>query len=311
MRNTLICDACMSRVPPSRCLPWPRRWTAGAAKLFGRVLLLRFGVRGRWAHQAAGASRTARKPWPRGWRIPATRCLWNWALRLGVERFYDYMERFGIGSATGVDIPGESGRHRHCMKAVVEAACDLARIGFGQSVAVTPIQLLTAACSVVNGGKAPSALRRAGDRFRQDGEVIEQGRAAVRRPAPSPGRHSADTMRQLLHLTSCTDGGGRNAQRRGLHASAARPAPPRYMWTACVSSDTHIGSFIGFAPMDESADRRDGDRRPGGCGHRLRFHHRRALCRGNSGPEPGVSGLRPHAERRDPSRRYKCRTLRA
>ena len=34
-------------------------------------------------------------------------------LRLGVERFYDYMERFGIGSATGVDIPGESRRHRH------------------------------------------------------------------------------------------------------------------------------------------------------------------------------------------------------
>ena len=68
-----------SRAPPSRCSPPPRRWTRGPTKLSdegfycsgsvyvegGRIKLL-------------GQARTARRPWPRRCRIPATRCLWNW-----------------------------------------------------------------------------------------------------------------------------------------------------------------------------------------------------------------------------------------
>ena len=71
-------------------------------------------------------------------------------LRLGVERFYDYLEAFGLGKPTGADLPGEAGGILISEKNVKRV--DLARIGFGQSVALTPLQLLTATCSVVNGG---------------------------------------------------------------------------------------------------------------------------------------------------------------
>ena len=71
-------------------------------------------------------------------------------LRLGAKRFYDYLGAFGVGKATGVDIPGEASGIVIAEKNVKRV--DLARIGFGQSVAVTPIQLLTAACAAINGG---------------------------------------------------------------------------------------------------------------------------------------------------------------
>ena len=71
-------------------------------------------------------------------------------LRLGAKRFYDYLGAFGIGKATAVDIPGEASGIVIAEKNVKRV--DLARIGFGQSVAVTPIQLLTAACAAINGG---------------------------------------------------------------------------------------------------------------------------------------------------------------
>ena len=80
--------------------------------------------------------------------------------RMGVDVFYDYLQSFGLGSATGVQIASESSgilMNKQNVKNV-----DLARIGFGQAVAVTPLQLVTAVCSAVNGGKlyVPSIIKR-------------------------------------------------------------------------------------------------------------------------------------------------------
>lgn len=71
------------------------------------------------------------------------------ALRLGVDKMYDYMERFGIGAKTGVDIASESSgivMNKNSVKNV-----DLARIGFGQSVAVTALQLSCAFGYITSG----------------------------------------------------------------------------------------------------------------------------------------------------------------
>lgn len=71
-------------------------------------------------------------------------------LMLGVEKFYDRLELYGFGNQTGVEISGESAgiiMDENLVKRV-----DLARMGFGQAVAVTPLQLITAICGVVNGG---------------------------------------------------------------------------------------------------------------------------------------------------------------
>ena len=166
------------------------------------------------------------------------------ALRMGIERFYDYMERFGIGEKTGVDIPGE-GSGIVIDESVVKRV-DLARIGFGQSVAVTPLQLLTAACSVVNGGKllTPYVVKEIRS---QSGEVIERGQSVVRGQTIS--QQTSDTMRALLENV-VSDGGGRNAYIEGYRVGGKTGTAQVYK-DGVVSSDTHIGSFLGFAPMDD------------------------------------------------------------
>lgn len=73
----------------------------------------------------------------------------NLAMRLGTDRLYKYMEMFGIGSKTGVDIASESSGIVMSKSSVKNV--DLARIGFGQSVAVTALQLASAYASITSG----------------------------------------------------------------------------------------------------------------------------------------------------------------
>lgn len=73
------------------------------------------------------------------------------ALRLGTEKFYSYLEKFGINSTTNIDFFGESSGILMPQNQVKNV--DLARIGFGHAVAVTMIGLLSAISSVINGGK--------------------------------------------------------------------------------------------------------------------------------------------------------------
>ncbi len=72
------------------------------------------------------------------------------AERMGTNKFYSYLTNFGIGQKTGVEIFGESGGIM--LKESNVKTVDLARIGFGQTIAVTPLQLITAVSSIVNGG---------------------------------------------------------------------------------------------------------------------------------------------------------------
>ena len=72
------------------------------------------------------------------------------SLRLGEEKMYKYFEKYGFGNLTGVDFAGESAGI--IMDRDVAQKVDLARMGFGQAIAVTPLQQIRAISSVVNGG---------------------------------------------------------------------------------------------------------------------------------------------------------------
>lgn len=72
------------------------------------------------------------------------------ALRLGLDTFYNYFSSFGLGQKTGIEISGESSGI--IMNKSTAKRVDLARMGFGQAIAVTPLQLITAVCTAVNGG---------------------------------------------------------------------------------------------------------------------------------------------------------------
>ncbi len=72
------------------------------------------------------------------------------SLRLGEEKMYKYFEKYGFGKLTNVDFAGESAGI--VMDREVAQKVDLARMGFGQAIAVTPLQLICAESSVFNGG---------------------------------------------------------------------------------------------------------------------------------------------------------------
>lgn len=165
-------------------------------------------------------------------------------LRLGTQRFYEYLRAFGIGQKTGVDIPGEAGGIMIREGSVKRV--DLARIGFGQSVAVTPIQILTAACAVVNGG---SLLKPyiVGEIRDAQGNVIKRGGPEIV-GHPITEQTSA-TMRALLEDVVAL-GGGKNAYLPGYHVGGKTGTAQVYV-DGVVSSKTHIGSFVGFAPAND------------------------------------------------------------
>ena len=82
------------------------------------------------------------------------------AQKMGAQNFYNYLKSFGIGTKTGVQIASES--NGILMDQSIVKNVDLARIGFGQAVAVTPLQLITAVCCAVNGGElnTPSIIKK-------------------------------------------------------------------------------------------------------------------------------------------------------
>ena len=165
------------------------------------------------------------------------------ALRMGTQRLYQYLRAFGLGVRTGVDLPGEGTGILINSRYVKNV--DLARIGFGQSVAVTPIQMITAFSSVVNGGKLMKPYIVSA--------ILDEDGGIVQRTAPqvlaSPIRaETSQTMRELLEKV-VSEGGGKNAYIEGYRVGGKTGTAQVYI-DGKVSSSVHIGSFIGFAPAD-------------------------------------------------------------
>jgi len=168
----------------------------------------------------------------------------NLALRLGTDGMYRYMRAFGLGVRTGIDLPGENAGILINSRYVKNV--DLARIGFGQSVAVTPLQLITAFSSVVNGGRLmkPYIVEAILD---EEGTVVQQTAAQV--VANPISAETSALMRELLEGV-VRDGGGKNAYIEGYRVGGKTGTAQVYI-DGKVSRDVHIGSFIGFAPADQ------------------------------------------------------------
>lgn len=165
------------------------------------------------------------------------------ALRMGTDTFYRYLRAFGLGVKTGIDLPGESAGLLIGSQYVKNV--DLARIGFGQSVAVTPIQIITAACAAVNGGRLmkPYIIKEIRD---PDGNVLERNQpTVVSRPI---SEETSATLRELLEKV-VSEGGGKNAYIAGYRIGGKTGTAQLYK-DGKIQRDVHIGSFLGFAPAD-------------------------------------------------------------
>ncbi len=162
-------------------------------------------------------------------------------LRMGVEQYYQYFEKFGLKTKTGVDLPGEAGTIMHKMEDMGNV--ELATVSFGQSFQITPIQLLTTASSIINGGRrvTPHLGIEALD---SEGNVVETFSYPVTEGIVS--EETSATMREILELV-VSEGGGKNGQVEGYRVggkTATSQTLPR-------GTGRYIASFIGFAPADD------------------------------------------------------------
>lgn len=166
------------------------------------------------------------------------------ALRMGAQRFYQYLHAFGLGSKTNIDLQGEESGILIPVNSIKNV--DLARIGFGQSVAVTPIQLLTAACSVLNGGRLmrPYLLKEA---VSPDGTVLY--RTSPKVVSTPISEETSLTMRKLLEDVVAV-GGAKNARIPGYRIGGKTGTAQVYK-DGRIVRNVHIGSFLGFAPADD------------------------------------------------------------
>jgi stage V sporulation protein D (sporulation-specific penicillin-binding protein) len=161
--------------------------------------------------------------------------------RVGVERMYYYFERLGLFHKTGIDIPGEANSIMHKKENV--GAVELATMSFGQSFQITPLQLLSAASAIVNGGTL--VVPHFGVEIRSaNGEVVRSLEYEETKGAVS--KETSETMKMLLEAV-VSEGTGKRAYLPGFRIggkTATSEKLPR-------SSNKYISSFIGFAPVND------------------------------------------------------------
>ena len=171
-------------------------------------------------------------------------CFMKLALDMGTEKFYDYLYSFGLGSSTGSDLIGEASGIVTPAKYITEN--DLARIGFGQSIAVTPLQLATAVSAAVNGGTlyTPHIVDKI---VSPEGETVFKTDTAPVREVIRP--ETSAIVREILQ--SVVDNGtGRNAKIDGYAIGGKTGTAQKYDKYGAVSTGSYICSFIGFAPAE-------------------------------------------------------------
>ena len=162
-------------------------------------------------------------------------------LRLGTDKFYEYFQKMGLLTKTGVDLPGEAGTIMHKKENV--GPVELATMTFGQSFQVTPIQMATTICEVINGGTrvTPHFGVRVLD---ENGEAVRTFHYKEERNVIS--KETSETMKMILESV-VSEGGGNKAYIEGYRIggkTATSQTLPR-------SAKRYISSFVGFAPADD------------------------------------------------------------
>lgn len=167
------------------------------------------------------------------------------ALSMGTETFYDYIYSFGFGSSIGSGITGESAGIVTHQKYITENT--LARIGFGHSIAVTPLQLVTAVSAAVNGGKLmqPYVVDSI---VAPDGTVVLKNEPKVVRRVIS---EETSALVRDIGESVVSEGSGKNAAIPGYRIGGKTGTAQKYGADGKIAQGKLIASFIGFAPADE------------------------------------------------------------
>lgn len=170
-------------------------------------------------------------------------CFTDIALSLGKDTFYSYLSAFGFGNVTGIDFSGEAAGMLLPQSMVKN--CDLARIGFGQTVAVTGLQLACAAAAAVNGGNyyVPRLVR---------GIVSPDGQKQLFAPVLKNKVISEEASRMLAEMLEgvVSDGSGKKAYIEGYKVGGKTGTAQKYE-NGRIAAGKYVSSFVGFFPSDE------------------------------------------------------------
>ena len=166
--------------------------------------------------------------------------------RLGVEKFYDYFEAFGMTDATGIDLPGESTPKEGISYWSREAmtGVDLAVASFGQRFNVTPIQMAAAFAATINGGYLvqPYVVQSV---TAQDGTVLSNTEPTIIRQVVS--EQTSKICAEILEsVVGAPKGTGKNAYVAGYRIGGKTGTSEIKNLKGEV-----IVSFMGFAPADD------------------------------------------------------------
>ena len=167
-------------------------------------------------------------------------------LSLGAERLMQYTRLFGFGEQTGIDLPGEE--EGILFQAEDMRDSDIATTAIGQSIAVTPLQLVTAMSAIANGGMLmrPYIVREIKN---PDGSIYEERKPREIRETLQ--RTVNRTLIGLLEQVVATGGGSKAAVRGYRIAGKTGTAQKIRLDTSGYMEGRYIASFCGFAPVED------------------------------------------------------------
>ncbi len=183
-------------------------------------------------------------------------CLWNSCnpgfiqigQLVGKTKFWEYYQAFGFSDKTGIDLPGES-EDQFFVHDGVEGNMldtDLAVASFGQNFSITPIQMITAASAVANGGKIvqPHVVKQILD---NEGNVVKNASTETKRQVISES--VSEEMRGILE-ENCISGSGKNGYVAGYRVGGKTGTSEKLIDVNDDGADDYIASFCGFAPAN-------------------------------------------------------------
>ena len=169
------------------------------------------------------------------------------AEKLKKERYFKYIEKFGFGQPTGIDLPGEvSGLLR---KPESWAAIDLATHAFGQGLSATPMQMVMAYAAIANGGflMRPYLVQRV---VGPKGEVLLENKPQLVRRVIS--EKTARLLASMLKEVTNEGGTGTMARIEGFEvAGKTGTAQKADLVHGGYAASKRVGSFVGFVPAED------------------------------------------------------------
>lgn len=163
--------------------------------------------------------------------------------RIGLEKFYEYLEAFGVVSGYNLDFPGEGTGVLMPKNLVTEG--DLLRMGFGQTIAITPLQLAQSIATCINGGKLMQPYFVSSMTNSSGEEVYRKDALAVDNVLKESVSKSLNKM--LLEVVKT--GGGKHAYIPGYDIGGKTGTAQKYE-NGAIAQGKYVASFVGFYPAD-------------------------------------------------------------